>query len=90
MSLARCCTKDGDTGEDYMKKIMITKKQYRILSDNWNDIQYALNDGFCMSIERVKPIRNWFRFIKYYKVYVEADYSTQKDVVNAFKRLGIF
>ena len=72
-----------------MKKIMITKKQRRVLEDNWNDIQYDLNDGFCMSLEDIKPIRNCFGWIKYYKVFVKADHSTQKDVVRAFMRIGI-
>lgn len=68
---------------------MITKKQYSILSIYYNDIAYWLNDGFSISIEKIRPIKNCFGFIKYYKVYVNAEYSTQKDIVRAFKHLGV-
>ena len=71
------------------KEIKITKKQHRILVDNLHDIQYHLNDGFCMSLEDIEPIRNCFGWINSYKVYVDVEYSSQKDVINAFKRIGI-
>lgn len=72
-----------------MYKIMITKKKGNYLKEYYNEISYDLAEGYTMYIERIRPIKNKFGLIKYYKVYIRADYSTQKDVVEVFKRLGL-
>lgn len=71
-----------------MRKIMLTRKQGRFLIQNICEVSYHLSDGFCMNLDKVRPIRNKLFWIKYYKVYIDT-YGSQKDVVDAFKRLGL-
>jgi hypothetical protein len=48
-------------------------------------------DGYSMEIARIKTVKNCIGFIKYYKIYIKNELSqhSQKDIVLAFKRIGI-
>lgn len=71
-----------------MRKVMLSRKQGRILMDNIGEISYYLFEGFSMDLDDVKPKRNKLGWIKYYKVYVDTT-QPQIDVVNAFRWFGL-
>jgi hypothetical protein len=61
-------------------RILLTKKQFKAIT---REDEYNLSEGFCMVI--LGEIFNG----KYYRLKVEAQGSTQLEVVNAFRHLGI-
>lgn len=72
-----------------MIKVLITKKAYKYLKAYYGQICFDLFEGFCMDLIDVKPVRNKIGWIKYYRCSIEASESNQKEVVNAFKWLGL-
>jgi hypothetical protein len=71
-----------------MKKILITKSQYNELMENLEEVEYHLFDGFCMNLEKIKPMLDESGKVKFYKLYIDTD-STQKEILQAFKWLLI-
>jgi hypothetical protein len=71
--------------------VLITKRQYKDLCSNWKESISMLWDGYSMEITRIKTVKNCIGFIKYYKIYIKNELSqhSQKDIVLAFKRIGI-